>query len=714
LIVRAALPLVLAALLGSVQAAHAQQPSPSPAPAEPTPTFTAGTELVTVDAVVVDKQGKPVTGMSQADFQLFEDGKPQKIVSFEAVMLPEQPLTGPAPEKPRVSSNLEPENRLGRTFMLVFDDIHMSPGQAERAKAAIAEFLRTGVREGDRVSLVSTSGSAWWSTRMTAGRQEILEMIKRLDGRLIPDRSPDRVTEYEAMRIHVYRDPQVAATVSRRLQQMNTSQSQQYIRPEDDPLVRNRSTEVYWQSVARNRITLQILERVLQSLAATKGRKSLILASEGFIYDPNLDEFKKVVQASRRSNVAIFFLDTKGLGGLPPWMGAENRAGISEQDVGPSFNEAFEASAGAESIAADSGGFTVKNTNDFARGMQRIADETRVYYLLGYQPANTAADGRFRKIEVKSTRKGVKVRARKGYFAPLPAGTAPKKEDQRADPDIQAALDSPYELNKVPVRMTAWVFDETLLNRASTVVAAEVDVRNMAFRDEEGRSVDAAEFLMVVAHRETGEHFRYDQRIEMKLSPETRKRLEASWLPILRDFELAPGGYQAKIVVRDANSKAIGTVVHEFEIPPLDKLRVSTPILSDTLARNEEGAAPTTPRPALHARRTFAPGSTLLCQFEVYAAKKNAKGMPEVTAGYVIRRAGGGEEIARVAPSQIKPTSLGKLSRLVGTPLPPDVTGDLELVLDVKDELAGQTIQVREPFRVEAGAPPAPAPAAAP
>jgi VWFA-related protein len=700
-------PFLLAlALLTVARLGAAQEARPSPAAAEPPPTFAAGTELVTVDTVVVDKQGKPIQGLGQGDFVVLEDGKPQKIVSFEAVVLPEQPATGPVPEKPRVSSNLEPENRLGRTFVLLFDDIHMSPGQAERAKAAVSEFLRTGVREGDRVSLVSTSGSAWWSTRMTAGKTELLDMIKRLDGRLIPDRSPDRVTEYEAMRIHVYRDAEVAGVVSRRLQQMNTSQAQQSIRPEDDPLVRNRSTEVYWASVARNRITLQVIERVLLSLAATKGRKSMILASEGFIYDPNIDEFKQVTQAARRSNVAIYFLDTKGLGGLPPWMGAENRAGIAEQDVGPSFNEAFEASAGAENISADSGGFTVKNTNAFTRGMQRIADETRIYYLLGYQSTNAAADGRFRKIEVKTTRKGTKVRARKGYYAPLPPGTVVKKDkEERADPDIQAALDSPYEMNQVPVRMTAWVFDETLLNRASTVVAAEIDIRKMAFREEDGRFVDAAEFLLVVAHRESGEHFRYDQKVEMRLSPDTRKRIEQTWLPVLRDFELAPGGYQAKIVVRDANSRAIGTVVHEFEVAPLDKLRVSTPILNDALAQPEEGSTSKAPRPAMNANRTFAVGGTVYCQFEVYGAKKNDKGMPQVSAGYVVRRRGGGEELLRVEASQIKPTSLGKLSRLVGSPLPPAAVGELELVLDVKDEISGETRQIVEPFSAEEKAP---------
>src|SRR4029453_11849409 len=113
------------------------------------------------------------------------------------------------------------------------------------------------------------------------------------------------------------------------------------------------------------------------------------------------------------------------------------------------------------------------------------------------------------------------------------------------------------------------------------MIVADAQVRDFAYNEEAGRFVDSLEFLLVAAHRETGEFFRYDQKVEMKLLPATRQKLE--WYTISRDFELAPGGYQAKIVVRDKNSGRIGTLVHEFEVPPLGPFRVSTPVLSDTM-----------------------------------------------------------------------------------------------------------------------------------
>jgi VWFA-related protein len=696
-----------------LQAQQPPAPAPSPSPeASPSAKFPAQIEQVTVDVVVTDKKGVPIAGLGRNDFTVSEDDQAQSIVSFEEVTVP--PATGAAPPpRPRVSMNTTHEVRTGRSFVVVFDDIHLTPFQAQRAKGAVAEFLKKGAREGDRVTLVATGGGAWWTARMEAGRDEMLEMLKRLDGRFIPDMSPERVTDYEAMRIHVYHDTQVADRVKRRFDTYGVNPGGQssgtgnQVDPStsgsDDPLVSARAADVYFQAVSRNRITLQVLERALGALAPNKGRKSMVLVSEGFIYDPNLDEFKKVLEASRRSNVAVYFLDTRGLSGMPTYMTAQFGPALDSQDIGAAFAENLEEAEGAESIAADTGGFTVKNTNALGEGIQRIADESRSYYLIGYNPTNGRRDGRFRKIEVKVDRKSVKVRARKGYYAPLEGSQLAEKKPG-VDPEFQAALDSPYDVDAIPMRMTDYVFDETLLGKATVRVATDVDLRNFAFQEADGRFADTLEFLMVVAHRETGEFFRYDQKVDMKLLPATRERLMKDWMPLVRDFELSPGGYQAKIVVRDKNGGRIGSVIHEFEVPQLGPLRVSTPVMSDVLQKTptgEEGP----PRPAMLARRNFASGSMLYVQFEVYgAAKDKTTGLPKVTAGYQIRRSDGEVERA-VAPSTITPTSIGRVSRLVGTRLEGASPGEYELVLTVRDEVAGKSVEVREPFTVEVAPP---------
>ena len=135
-------------------------------------------------------------------------------------------------------------------------------------------------------------------------------------------------------------------------------------------------------------------------------------------------------------------------------------------------------------------------------------------------------------------------------------------------------------------------------------------------------------------------------------------------------------------------------------MPDLSQFRVSTPVVSDVLQpQGEEKTA--TPRPAVTARRSFAPGSTLYASFEVYGAgREKPTGMPRVRNGYSIRRADGTVLVA-VDPTRIMPTSLGKLSRIIGSPLGNAAPGEYELVLSFADEVSGKTIEVREPFAVE-------------
>jgi hypothetical protein len=357
----------------------------------------------------------------------------------------------------------------------------------------------------------------------------------------------------------------------------------------------------------------------------------------------------------------------------------------------------------------------VRNTNDLSRGVQRIADENQVYYLLGYMPSNTARDGRFRKIQVKLAQgKGLQVRARKGYYAPSDAGKTAFAAKPGIDPVLQSALDSPWAEDGIPLRMTHYIGEERTLGKAAVLIATEVDVRGLEFEEKDGRQMADVQFLLVVAHRESGEYFRYDQGVNMKLLPSTRERLVRTWFPIVRDFELKSGDYQAKIVVKDARSKRVGTVIHEFEVPPLDKFRVSTPVLSDTRQPSSVPVSEGTPGAGLSvlARREFPAGADLLCQFEVYGAKTDEKtGMPKVSQGYLVRRPDGSVFTA-MAPSLIKPTSLGKLTRLFGFRLEDAGPGDYEIVMAVKDELTGQILELNEPFKV-VPAPPAPVAAAA-
>ena len=674
------------------------------------PTFPAQAEVVTVDVVVTDRGGAPVLDLRREDFAVSEDGVPQEIVAFDAVHRPAPgppaPGTPPAPPEPRTSSNRVTPGREAASFIVVFDELHMGPAEAVRAREAVAEFLKTGVADRDRVAIVGTAEGTRWTARMPEGRDTLLQVAARFQGRLLGDVVRDAMTEYEAMRIDQERDPIVTDEVMRRF--LATGQIHRDTRlPGDrtdtaDPVgwrqdVQARAAQVYARAAARLEQTLGIIERSLAALAESPGRKSLVLVSGGLIQDTRLGASRRVVTEARRANAAIYFLDARGLVATPAAFQADVGVPTDTVDVSASvgLDESRDRSEGSEALAVDTGGFVVRDRNDLAAGLARIGRESRSYYLLGYPPTNRAADGRFRKIEVKVARPGVTVRARRGYYAP---GKDAKKEGgETRDAAIQRALDAPFDLSDVPLRALTYVLGEAGPSQTAVLVTAEADVHGLAFAERGGTARDTLQTLLLVARRDNGEYTRFDQQFEMSFRPETRARYERTWFPMTRELKLAPGPYQAKIVARDGNSGRVGSLTHDFDVPAPAGLRISTPILSDRLRDEASGAR--VPEPT--ARRRFAPAGLLHCRFEVYgAAKEPGTGQPSVTAGLSIRRSDG-RILAAMPETPLKPGPDGALGRSLGIPLDGAPPGGYELIVLVTDVAAGRTAEVREPFVIE-------------
>ena len=682
--------------------------------AQAPPTFPAQAELVVVDVVVTGGDGGPVPGLRREDFTVSEDGTPQEVVSFEEVDAAGRPAgVVSAQPRPRVSVNTGLPAMSSRSFVLVLDEVHMTAVGAHRAKAAVAEFLRFGPREGDTVMLLSTAGGSWWMTRTEEGKEELNAVLKRLKGPYQVNDTPDRITDWEAMRIWEDRDPITLEQVRRRFETYVTGKQREAegvpVRGIDrltegekmwvpDDEIRGRAQDAYQQAVVRNRTTLSALARVLDGLGGVRGRKTVILLSEGFIRDPRLEGYDGVIRAAQRTNTAVYFVDVRGLSAMPLTATAQFGPMLPAEDVSSLITQELVSSEGADTIANNTGGFPIKNTNDLERGLRRIAQEARRYYLLGYSPTNARPDGKWRRIGVRVKGPALEVRARKGYFAP---GNGKKGGDRGLGawrPGLQQAVDSPYEFDGIPLRITHHVFGEKAPGKARALVTAEVDVRRLAFEENGGRSVDTLEFLLVVTHRETGEFQRRDESLDLKLSPDVRASMERSWLRKSQEFELLPGGYLAKLVVRDKGNGTIGSITHEFEVSDLRQWRTSTPILSDALEPRTEGSAL---RPVIPARRSFMAGSTLYYHFEVYgSAPDPASGLPRVSAGFSVR-ASDGAAVTRGQPALIRPAGEGRLARIGVVPLEGMAAGRYDLVLDVEDQVAGRRLEVTEPFEVE-------------
>ncbi len=687
----------------------AQTPASPPSAAG---SFPVALEQVTVDVVVANKNGDAVSGLTEKDFTVLEDGRPQKVESFDVVRhsASSEGAASADPARWPVATNIAQAPRRGRTFVIVFDNIHMSPLGARSAKAAVAAFLEKGTRPSDDVLLLATGENFWWNARAGSGRADLLGVLKGLEGRRFPEAAGERLTDYEAVQISVYRDVRVAANVMGRFDRygglsrdaMMQSQQNNTTQGMIDMYVDQRALAAYLQVRNRLDVTLGVLERSFKALEENRDRKTVILVSEGFVSDPSNRRLRTVTEAARRANAALYFIDTRGLETMSGHYSAEFGAPVENTDRLAAIADIGRDGDGAAALASETGGFAVRNTNDFASGTVRIGRESESYYLLGYVPAPRAPDGRFHKIEVRVRGRGLVVRARKGYFDPeaAPAPGAEARTDnaadasrrERKDPALQRALDSPSLLDAVPLRMSAYALGPTPDGKAQVVMAADTDVSKIAFGEATGNAV--LDTLLIVAAQQGGGVERADRKVELQRRA-TPPAGGAAWYSFLREFTLAAGRYQAKLVVRDVATGKIGTVALTFEVPPLDALRVSTPVLTDALQKDAAG----TVAPAILARREFRRDAQLYCQFDVFGAAKGPDGLPRVKAGHELRRRGG-SVVGRTEPTPVTPTSIGAVTRLIQIPLSITTPGEYDLVLTVSDEISGQRVERVEPFAV--------------
>jgi VWFA-related protein len=662
---------------------------------EPRPTFPAETELVTVDAVVLDRDGIPVRGLAAEDFSLSQDGDPQSIVAFEAVEV-QAPSPGPAVGEeaplPHVSSNRHAPTAPTRVFVVVFDDLHLNGPQAASGREAVAAFLQSAA-DGDRVILMASGETSWWHGRMPEGREGLLAVLGRLKGRArTGELSRERMTDQEA--VHIYRDddPLVFAHVVRRF----SAEATDWARGADPAIiierVKSTAARVYQDGERRRRETLDCLVRALVSIAEVRGRKSVLLVSGGLIHDPHPARYRAVVAEARRANAAVYFVDARGLLALGPDFTAEARSSTEPEDMHLALGHIASESEGSESLAADTGGFSVKNRNDLGEGMRAISAESSSYYLLGYVPPTGGGEG-FRRIDVKVARPGVRVRARRGYY---PRTSADARE--AGEEAWRRTLDSPFDLDALPLRAAAHVFGEKTPGQARVLITTEVDTLALELREEAGFGVDTLECRLTLTNRDTGAVHRGEQRVAVRQPLEKGGHPLRTWLPLTSEAALGPGRYGARVVVADTNGGRAGSVSHELEVPPLSGLRISTPVLSDKL-REPSGTGP-----ELIARRTFAPAGVLHCHFEVYGATTDpVTNRSAVSAGLTVRHADG-TVLAAADPTPVEPRPDGTLARTLGVPLEGVREGSYELVVLAVDEVSGGAVEASEPFVVDPSA----------
>jgi VWFA-related protein len=717
-------PVVLLSF-ATAAAAIASGAPPSAQDSESVATFPSKVELITVDAVVVDSAGKPVSGLTRGDFSVTEDGQPRDIASFEAFSLEaEGEGAEPAPAPP-VADNQPTNRRTGRAFAILVDDLRLPRHLTQDTRAAIRHFIEDSLADGDEVTLGTTSGKVWWSARVPEGRDDLLAVLGRIEGSYLDPRTRESMTEYEAFWIENFEQGSSLSTQGSLSEQLDDPASilQRVVArfmaqslcgdPEHglavgcEGIVKSAAAGIESVRRQRTRLVLLAVRRALDALAPVRGRTSLLLFSPGFLQDNRSIE-RDIAGAARETNTAVYFVDARGLVTDSGVGTADVGGGLSSMPDDPRsrakvrFEEAVLESAGAVDLADNTGGFAVRNTNDLEGATERIAEESRVFYLLGFYPAPGKSPKEWRKLKVEVKRPGLTVRARKGFTlrsaveeARKDSAKAEKKRDKaKVEPSasVARALESTHAIPDIPLRAMTFVMDPRADGKVHVVVDAEINAGALRFETKGNTKVARVEVTVAALQRDSGKGFIHDDPVEITVpGAET-----PGWRGLVREFELPPGVSQVRVVVRDMASGALGAVTQRFEVPEPGALRVSSPILTDRVEPAKDGRG--RPRAALAAHRTFVPAGGLYCEFEVFgAARDAATGLPRVTAGLEVRTAQG-QVVRRADPTAITPDQDGRVVRLLGMPLAGMAEGSYDLVLQIQDLVDGAKIERSERF----------------
>src|ERR1035441_9749330 len=313
------------------------------------------------------------------------------------------------------------------------------------------------------------------------------------------------------------------------------------------------------------RIAMGVIKELVRRVAAMPGQRSIILVSGGFVTLPEHSmEKTEIMDRAIRANVLINSLDARGLYTDTPDITRQGTNAVTEMVLQRMERETSRAQADVMAeLAAGTGATFVQNTNDLDAGFARVATAPEYYYLLAFSPQNLKMDGSFHalKVTLKNV-KDVSVSARTGYYAPRHTENA----IETAKREIEEALFSRDEMDDIPVELHTQFF-KSGENTARVSLIVKVDVKHLKFRKEADRNCNELTVVSALFDRNGVYASGNQKKIEMRLKDETvEKRLDGG-LTIRSSFDVKPGTYSVRLVVRDAEGQLMSARNSAVEIP---------------------------------------------------------------------------------------------------------------------------------------------------
>ena len=512
------------------------------------------TNLVQVDAVVT-KDGRPVTGLTADDFEIYEDGHKQVITSFAYVSnVGARPATTPGKPRETKTGSFTPPPPVTRdvprrTIALVVDDLGLSAESMSDVRRSVRKFVAEQMQPNDLVAILRTGTQVGALQQFTN------------DKRLL-NRAVDQLRWNLCSRVGI-----------------------NVLRPVGLPN--------YSGCLHSYGSTLSQLRSIVEAMGRLPGRKSLILMSDSVpIQNQELEPYEyegvpesagddwvyrrglaKIAEKAIRSSVVIYSVDTQGLQVTGP-TAADQFSGNINQMTAQMRNVLATRSrllqdrrAGGDMIARQTGGFQIRNSNDFH--FDRIMEDQSGYYLLGYRPTGETFNKHFHHIKAKIKKSGMTVRTRFGFYGV-------SEEDVKLQLPSPAqmtnlALMSPFGAQNLEFELASFFTNDP---KQGSLVRSFIylDANDLTFKPVNDRHETSLEIHGVIFGDNGVPVEKVTHGVTLSLKEAEYERAIREGLRLRFDMPARrPGAYQVRIAIREGYAYKIGSAGQVVAVPDLTR-----------------------------------------------------------------------------------------------------------------------------------------------
>ena len=545
-----------------------------------TVTFSTTANVVVVNVTVTSRDGTAIGNLGRSDFLLYEDGKLQTLQSCELQKLDTKPLEPilpaktlqtreapkPAPAAPAPEAPKKEDLRDRRLIVMLFDISSMEPQEQVRSVDAAIKFLGTQMTTSDMVSIMTFGTELKTVLDFTADRDQLISTLHAF---------------------HVGEASELSTQADTGADSQDVSGS--FVADETEFNIFNSDRK------------LAALEDAARRLSHYPEKKALVYISSGIQKTgiDNQSQLQATVNAAIRANVAFYPIDARGLTATAPAgdasqaasVGSNMYSGSAQRSLSDTFHNTQET---LDTLAADTGGKALLDSNDLTLGMTQVQKDINSYYMLTYASTNAAEDGKYRRIQVKLAPKAGDLRAkldyRQGYYAPT---TFAKMTGTNKEAQLQEALESDNPVTDLPIAVEV---DYFRLGKSKYFVPISVRIPGSAlsFHNKGAKAATEMDFIGEIRDARGRQASAVRDTIPLKVASTTAGEVTRKQIQYDTGFTLGPGKYTLKFVARENGEGKAGTFQAPFVVPDLGSgsaLRLSSVILSNQVQAVKEQIA---------------------------------------------------------------------------------------------------------------------------